>query len=232
MLWAAAAASALLLAALAFLLGRRTRRTAGPVDEHEARIDALLQQARAVAGPLLRPEAETPRSPAHRPLPDIITAPAPPRATRPPPPPSMEEPAPAAEAAQERPPAEEVSPLPQLPDYLLEGEARVSGAVDVELEPGPALAEQPAEEVGVKTDLKREMDLALDQSRSMFTDVDRFISLGRIQNAVSLLEFQIHKDPGDRDSWIKLMAVYRQEGMEAEFQRTYAEFRRRFPGEV
>jgi hypothetical protein len=229
MLWAAAAAAgAVLIAALAFLLGRRTRPAAGPADEHEARIDALLQQARAVAGPLLQPEAETPRPRPRRPLPDIITEPARPRATRPPPPPPAEEPAPPAETAQERPPAEEVTPLPQLPDYMLEGEGKAPAGVDVELEPGP----EPGGEVEVKTELKREMDLALDNSRSMFTDVDRFISLGRIQNAISLLEFQVHKDPNDRDSWVKLMAVYRQEGMEAEFQRTYAEFKRKFPGEV
>jgi hypothetical protein len=223
-LWAAAAAGPLLIAALAFLFGRRTRRDAGPVDEHEARIDALLQQARAVAGPLLQSEAEIPRPPARRPLPDSVTSPPRPAPSAPP----ADEPAAPVRAAPEAP--SEAGPLPKLPDYLLEGESRQPPGVDVELEPGPA--QPPAGEMGVKTELKREMDLALDSSRSMFTDVDRFISLGRIQNAISLLEFQIHKDPNDRDTWVKLMAVYRQEGMETEFQRAYAEFKRKFPGEV
>ena len=80
--------------------------------------------------------------------------------------------------------------------------------------------------------LKQEMDMAIDNSRSMFTDVDRFIALGRIQNAISLLEFQTQRDPRDRDSWVKLMAVYRQEGMETEFQRAFTQFKRHFPEEV
>jgi hypothetical protein len=65
----------------------------------------------------------------------------------------------------------------------------------------------------------------------MFTDVDRFIALGRTQNAVSLLQFQVQKDPKDRDSWIKLMAIYRQEKMDSELAAAAREFKRNFPGE-
>jgi hypothetical protein len=213
--WAAAGAAALLLAAIAFLLGRRSRPSL-TVDQHEARIDALLQEAREAAGPLLAAQVAVP------PVPREFAQPTRPVRRPPPPPPPPEEPPPPAEA-----PPELAGPLPELPDYLLEGQAQAPTGVDLEVEPGPEPA--PAEP---QTGLKREMDMALDNSRSMFTDVDRFIAMGRTQNAISLLEFQIQRDPNDRDSWVKLMAVYRQEGMETEFQRTYAEFRRRFPGEV
>lgn len=212
-LWTAAGAGAVLIAGLAFLLGRRSG-SGGIVDQHEARIDALLQEAREAAGPLLaaQPVYATPAAPERV---------QPPRRVRPPPPP-VEEPPPPVEA-----PPEAVAPLPQLPDYLLEGQEQAPAGVDLEVEAGPELA--PAEP---QNGLKREMDMALDNSRSMFTDVDRFIAMGRTQNAISLLEFQIQKDPNDRDSWVKLMAVYRQEGMETEFQRAYAEFKRKFPGEI
>jgi hypothetical protein len=255
MFWAAAAAGALLLSAIAFMLGRRMP-SAAPVDEHEARIDALLEQARAAAGPLLRPEpgarSETPA--ARRPLPSIITAAEPPRArVRPAPPPVApppeelplaeeippteemqltEEMSPPVEAPAESLGATELAPLPALPDLLIEAEAKGETGLDMVLEAEPKPEEPPAQQGGVENGLKREMDLALNSARSMFTDVDRFISLGRTQNAISLLEFQVHKDPNDRDAWVKLMAVYRQEGMEAEFQRAFAEFKRKFPGEV
>jgi hypothetical protein len=75
------------------------------------------------------------------------------------------------------------------------------------------------------------MDQALDNTRSMFTDVDRFIALGRTHNALSLLQFQVHKDPKDRDSWIKLMAIYRQEKMDVELAKAVREFRTHFPHE-
>jgi DNA-binding SARP family transcriptional activator len=65
----------------------------------------------------------------------------------------------------------------------------------------------------------------------MFTDVDRFIALGRTQNAISLLQFQVHKDPKDRDSWIKLMAIYRQEKMDSELAGAAREFKKYFPGD-
>jgi hypothetical protein len=184
------------------------------VDQHEARIDALLQEAREAAGPLLEAQQRVSPPPAPAPPPRRVRRP-------PPPPPPVEEPPP------EPAPPEAEAPLPQLPDYLLEGQAQTPAGVDLEVEAGPEPA--PAEP---QNGLKHEMDMALDNSRSMFTDVDRFIAMGRTQNAISLLEFQIQKDPNDRDSWVKLMAVYRQEGMESEFQRTYTQFKRKFPGEV
>ena len=72
------------------------------------------------------------------------------------------------------------------------------------------------------------MNDSIDGTRSMFSDIDRFIALGRIQNAISLLEFQIERQPDDRPSWIKLMAVYRHSGMDDDFDRTYANFREKF----
>lgn len=208
-LWAGAATGALLLAIAAFFFGRRTQ-TKAVLAEHEARIDALLHEARQAAGPLLDIRA---RSAPPRPPTSPAPAPVPPRPQQP-----------------ERPPSEprleeELAP-PVFPDIPLEPPPPGAPAAGEPSPPEPPRAEQPGLE------LRQEMDLALDSARSMFTDVDRFIALGRIQNAISLLEFQIHRDPNDRDSWVKLMAVYRQEGMESEFQRTYAEFRRRFPDEV
>ena len=98
--------------------------------------------------------------------------------------------------------------------------------VDVQLDSGPV-----AQSIGLSSKVLFEMDQALDNTRSMFTDVDRFIALGRTQNAISLLQFQVHKDPKDRDSWIKLMAIYRQEKMDAELASAAREFKRQFPGE-
>jgi hypothetical protein len=68
------------------------------------------------------------------------------------------------------------------------------------------------------------MDQALEATRTMFSDVDRFIILGQIRNATNLLETRIKRSPDDRDSWIKLLAIYREEGMEGGFNRTYAAF--------
>ncbi len=82
----------------------------------------------------------------------------------------------------------------------------------------------------VNQGLKREMADALDGARSMFSDVDRFIVLGRAENAISMLEFQIETHPEDRDAWVKLMAIYEQEGMNDEFERTYAAFGAKFGG--
>lgn len=92
-------------------------------------------------------------------------------------------------------------------------------------EPARESAKQPS---GLSRELLHEMDRALDNTRSMFTDVDRFIALGRIKNALSLLKFQMEKDPNDRDLWIKLMAVYRQEKMDVELEHTAREFLRHF----
>ena len=98
--------------------------------------------------------------------------------------------------------------------------------MDVQLDSGAV-----AQSIGLSSKVLFEMDQALDNTRSMFTDVDRFIALGRTQNAISLLQFQVHKDPKDRDSWIKLMAIYRQEKMDAELAGAAREFNKQFPGE-
>jgi len=76
--------------------------------------------------------------------------------------------------------------------------------------------------------LRAEMDQAMEATRTMFSDVDRFIILGQIRNATNLLESRIKHEPADRESWIKLMAIYRDEGMEGGFNRTYAAFCEKF----
>ena len=96
--------------------------------------------------------------------------------------------------------------------------------VDLRLESGPS-----AQSLGLSSKVLFEMDQALDNTRSMFTDVDRFIALGRTQNAISLLQFQVLKDPKDRDAWIKLMAIYRREKMDSELAAAAREFMRDFP---
>jgi hypothetical protein len=228
--WAGVVAAALLLVLLSFLLGRRSR-GGNAMANHEARIDALLEQARSAAGPLLDTSAPPPRR-----APSGTLASAPKRA--------REDAAPARRPAPTAAPTEttteaaglgtsdlpEIGPIPELPDFMKDS-VNGKSAVDVDLGAAPAVPPPQAKEEP-KVELKREMDLALDSARSMFTDVDRFIALGRTQNAISLLEFQVHKDPNDRDSWVKLMAVYRQEGMEAEFQRTFTAFKRKFPGDA
>lgn len=125
------------------------------------------------------------------------------------------------------PPAPEAAGEVQPPEAAgAEGPPEAGAAVDLELESGPT--EKPA---GLSSDVLFEMDQALDNTRSMFTDVDRFIALGRTQNAISLLQFQVHKDPKDRDSWIKLMAIYRQEKMDIDLAKAAREFKRNFPDE-
>ena len=135
-------------------------------------------------------------------------------------------PVPAEDSAITPPPAAESG---RVPDVALDTRVpEQTMGVDLELESEPPA---PATVAGLSTDVLFEMDQALDNTRSMFTDVDRFIALGRTQNALSLLQFQVHKDPKDRDSWIKLMAIYRQEKMEVEFARSAREFRNNFRDE-
>ena len=135
-------------------------------------------------------------------------------------------PVPAEDSAITPPPAAESG---RVPDVALDTRVpEQTMGVDLELESEPPA---PATVAGLSTDVLFEMDQALDNTRSMFTDVDRFIALGRTQNALSLLQFQVHKDPKDRDSWIKLMAIYRQEKMEVDFARAAREFRNNFRDE-
>jgi hypothetical protein len=95
----------------------------------------------------------------------------------------------------------------------------------------PASTDSNPPVAGLSNEVLFEMDQAMDNTRSMFTDVDRFIALGRIQNALSLLQFQVHKDPTDRDSWIKLLAIYRQEKMDTELTKAARQFKNNFPNE-
>lgn len=126
----------------------------------------------------------------------------------------------------EAPPPESAEEVQSTDEAEAATQPEAGAAVDLELESGPT--EKPA---GLSSDVLFEMDQALDNTRSMFTDVDRFIALGRTQNAISLLQFQVHKDPKDRDSWIKLMAIYRQEKMDIDLAKAAREFKRNFPDE-
>jgi hypothetical protein len=76
--------------------------------------------------------------------------------------------------------------------------------------------------------LRAEMDKVMDATRTMFSDIDRFIMLGQSRNAIGVLDSRIKHEPSDRDSWIKLMAIYRDEDMKDDFYRTYATFREQF----
>ncbi|MEX0957721.1 MAG: hypothetical protein WDZ63_00385 [Burkholderiales bacterium] len=210
LLWGILAVVAVMVIAGAFRLGRRIQ-ARNLMREHEQRIDTLLDEARAAAGPLFTGDSPEPTVPERERLPK-----------------------PAARA-KERPPAAPPGPADK-PDVLSQPappavaapdtQPQTAAGVDLELDSGADA--QAAERLAVSTNLRQEMDEALDNSRSMFTDVDRFIALGRTQNAISLLEFQVHKDPDDRDSWIKLMAIYRQEAMDEEFERAHREFKQRF----
>ncbi|HWH46448.1 MAG TPA: hypothetical protein VN664_01515 [Burkholderiales bacterium] len=179
----------------------RRRSYAGTLNETDDRLDEMLASAATAIRELDAP-ASAPKRVAPRPRP-----PPPP----PPPPPRIPEP---------------LAPREPPPDLNLETDSPAVTSVDMPLESG-----SEAQALGLSSRVLFEMDQALDNTRSMFTDVDRFIALGRTQNAISLLQFQVHKDPKDRDSWIKLMAIYRQEKMDAEFASAAREFKRQFPGE-
>lgn len=199
-------AALLLVLVIALVLVARKLVTRFALSKQRTRIDAMLKQARTAATPLLgsEPAFETVSTAAQ-------TRTAPPAAE----PDTFE--------AVERMAREEsepeifdptkTQPLMQSPSATRPPSA-AGGMTSAPNEP-------PAH-------LRVEMDDAMDATRSMFSDVDRFITLGRIQNAISLLEFQIKRDPTDRDSWIKLMAVYRGEGMDDDFERIYAGFRDQF----
>ena len=68
----------------------------------------------------------------------------------------------------------------------------------------------------------------MDATRTMFSEIDRFIMLGQSKDAIGVLDSRIKREPSDRDSWIKLMAIYRDEDMKDDFYRTYATFREQF----
>ena len=135
---------------------------------------------------------------------------------------------PTARAAPPTPVPERVETPPPVPAFDVPSSHVPAADENLNLQGGPVT---PPKVAGLSTDVLYEMDQALDNTRSMFTDVDRFIALGRTQNALSLLQFQVHKDPKDRDSWIKLLAIYRQEKMDAELARAIREFHSNFPNE-
>jgi len=195
-----------------FAYGRRGSFTRGMTDTDE-QLDRMLAKAANV----MREMESTPQ-----PAPTSRPAPVTPISKPPPPPRPRAEPA-SEESGFERPTAEE----PRLaPEPVRDNQATTD--VNVDLGSGPSPQPQVG---GLSNELLYEMDQALDNTRSMFTDVDRFIALGRTQNALSLLQFQVHKDPKDRDSWIKLMAIYRQEKMEVELAKAVREFKSNFPHE-
>jgi hypothetical protein len=194
-----------------FAYGRRGSHSRG-LAETDEQLDRML----ATAATVMRELESTPKPGLAR----QIDVPMPPPTPRLPP----------ASRAPDEPAAESPAAEPgRVPDLTLDTQAmQPTTDVDLKLESEPPAPPQTA---GLSTDVLFEMDQALDNTRSMFTDVDRFIALGRTQNALSLLQFQVHKDPKDRDSWIKLMAIYRQEKMDVELTKAAREFRNHFPNE-
>ncbi|HEX4984675.1 MAG TPA: hypothetical protein VFV71_01255 [Burkholderiales bacterium] len=201
--WLALAALVVAAAAGGFVFGRR-RTFARDLQETDQQLDRMLASAASEMREFESPPRIAPAAPP--PPPEIPRLPEPPAApAAPPPPPAVAAPAPAVDV-----------PPPAVPAATA---------------PEPQAGQPPAQVAGLSSDVLFEMDQAMDNTRSMFTDVDRFIALGRTQNALSLLQFQVHKDPKDRDSWIKLMAIYRQEKMDAELAKAAREFRNNFPNE-
>ena len=205
---------ALIIAAAAggVAYGRR-----GSFSRGLAQTDEQLDRMLATAATVMRELESTPK-PGRAPR---IEVPLPPPTPRLPP---------ALPALPEQPAAASPPAAAPVPDFKL-GTLSMPPTADVDLklasEPQPAASEN----AGLSNAVLFEMDQALDNTRSMFTDVDRFIALGRTQNALSLLQFQVHKDPRDRDSWIKLMAIYRQEKMDTDLAKAAREFRNNFPDE-
>jgi len=198
-----------LLALGAFIVGRKFQKRRA-LSNQKTRIDAMLEQARTAATPLLGSEPVLPISRA---------------------------------AAGERThtPAAAAAPVRSVEGTNGYGSTigKTGRATQTDFDPTltipdikaapqpspPARFAAPDEPTAA---LRLEMDDAMDNTRSMFSDIDRFITLGRIENAISLLEFQIKREPDDRGSWIKLMAVYRHQGMDDDFERIYAGFRDQF----
>lgn len=194
-----------------FAFGRR-----GSFSRELVETDEQLDRMLATAATVMRELESTPKpAPAPR-----THVPAPPPKPRLPPP---------GPVAADNPPDESPSAAARVPDIALDSQTEQPATqLDVKPESEPPA---PSQIAGLSNEVLFEMDQALDNTRSMFTDVDRFIALGRTQNALSLLQFQVHKDPKDRDSWIKLMAIYRQEQMDVELAKAVREFRNHFPHE-
>lgn len=204
--WSGIGALFIVLAISAFFVGRRFQKRRALADQ-TSRIDAMLEEARSAATPLLGPEPVLPTSAirsgvgAHVQPSDQTNA-----------------------TGSKGPPA---APYPSV-----DGQPwldTTSAEQPPEAPVAPSVATRQSSMPNEPTPrLRLEMDDAMDSTRSMFSDVDRFIMLGRIENAMSLLEFQIKRSPADRSAWVKLMALYRQQGMDDDFDRVYAGFREQF----
>jgi phage tail protein X len=232
--WLALASVVVAIGIGGFLYGRRGSFSRG-LQETDEQLDRMLAGAadvmrefeanpvrvppppRIAAPPAPRPVVQRPVTPRPAPLPEVIAPPPPP----PVPEITFSEPA----ATTDFSPPTAVEPM-HITDIAFEPavEPPVVLNAPAGTDPGPPVA-------GLSNEVLFEMDQAMDNTRSMFTDVDRFIALGRIQNALSLLQFQVHKDPTDRDSWIKLLAIYRQEKMDTELTKAARQFKNNFPNE-
>ncbi len=200
----------IILGAAALLLVRMIRKRRA-LSGHRRRIDAMLEEARTAATPLLDTEPTSPVEPA---------------ATE------TRYDVPFSEAAREYDSQNDYNLGQEVIEDDIGGTAPTVPAseeawLDVETTASGFNAEPSASDE-IPAWLRLEMDKSMDATRSMYSDVDRFITLGRVENAISLLEFQIKRDPRDRNAWIKLMAVYRDRGLDDIFDRTYAAFREQF----
>lgn len=231
-LWLALAGVVAAVGIGGFLYGRRGSFSRG-LQETDEQLDRMLAGAadvmrefeanpvrvppapRLAAPPAPAPIVQRPVAPRPAPLPDVVV----------PPPPPIPEITFSAPGATEAPWPTAAEPM-RITDIASEPAVEPPVVMDTPagMDPGPPVA-------GLSNEVLFEMDQAMDNTRSMFTDVDRFIALGRIQNALSLLQFQVHKDPTDRDSWIKLLAIYRQEKMDTELTKAAREFKNNFPNE-
>lgn len=195
-----------------FVLARLFRKQRD-MRHHRRRIDALLEEARTAATPLLDKE---PRMPERDLEPAGITS----KVDR--------------KAGSE---ADGASDIAIYPDVAEEDDTHPVDEVEPVKNPwrgaemtDSGLGQAYSEADEVPASLQFEMDTAMDSTRSMFSDVDRFITLGRIENAIGLLEIQIKRNPADRKAWVKLMAIYRDYSLNDNFGRTYAAFREQFDG--
>jgi Protein of unknown function (DUF1631) len=105
-----------------------------------------------------------------------------------------------------------------------------SAGISMSLEDEVAQAAESATRTYVEpsADLRAEMDKVMDATRTMFSDVDRFIMLGQYDQAISVLDVRVQRHPDDRSSWVTLMAIYRDTDKKDDFYRTYAGFLEHF----
>ena len=140
-------------------------------------------------------------------------------------------PADAAAGAQSVPPVLELAVTPEQRADLPAAQraAQEAAARMRSVESGPGIAASTTQTCKEpSSQLLAEMEKAMEATRTLFSDVDRFLILGQVQNAISLLDHRIKREPNDRESWVKLMAVYRDEDMGDDFDRAYAAFREQF----